>query len=182
MHGKRLFSTTGCLALIALLASCSTLGKWTGAPAPNDRGAYPQPYPPMQPVNSYPFLSEPAPYPAPSDGRTSPWQPRPGDEAFTRGEAFINKHQMLVLESFPPQYLLELEGALPTPCHQLRVDIQPPDEQNHIRVTVYSLVDPTTICVQVLSSFQVSVRLGHLAPGKYTVLMNDTEIGQIEVP
>lgn len=182
MPEKILIRTTICLVLIVLLASCSTIGRWTGAPGSNPRITYPPPYPPMQPVNSYPILSEPPVYPAPDDGQISPWQPRPGDEALTRGEAFVNKHQFLVLESFPPQYLLELEGALPTPCHQLRVDIRPPDAQNRILVEVYSLVDPTAICAQVLSSFQASVKLDHLPAGKYTVLVNNTEISQIEIP
>jgi hypothetical protein len=182
MFGKILLRITFCLILIASLTSCSTIYRWTGAPAPNDRVAYPQPYPPMQPDNPYPNISGPSPYPASGDRQPSPWQPQPGDVALTRGEAFVNNHQILVLESFPPQFMLNLEGALPTPCHQLRVDVQPPDAQNRIQVSVYSLVDPTAVCIQVLSSFQANVRLDHLPAGKYTVLVNNVDVGQIEVP
>ena len=89
---------------------------------------------------------------------------------------------ILVMESFPPQYMLTLQGTLPTPCHQLRVEVAPPDDQNTIQVSAYSVVDPNAICTQVLSPFQASVPLQGQPSGTYTVLVNGEEAGSIEVP
>ena len=109
----------------------------------------------------------------------SPWQPASGDDKLIRGEAYITQSQILVLESFPPQFMLNIEGALPTPCHELRVEISDPDEQNRIDVEVYSLSKPDEICVQVLESFEESVPLKGFPSGEYSVWVNGEEVGEI---
>jgi hypothetical protein len=123
----------------------------------------------------------PLPHGEPDAGESppSPWQPASGDDKLIRGEAFINKSQILVLESFPPQFMLLIGGALPTPCHELRVEILDPDEQNRIYVEVYSLSEPGEICVQVLESFDESVPLKGFPSGEYSVWVNGEEVGGI---
>jgi hypothetical protein len=93
---------------------------------------------------------------------------------------FIDSQDILVMESFPPQYKLSLSGSLPTPCHQLRVKVSEPDAQNRIVVEAYSLVDPEEVCIQVLEPFEANVPLGSFASGEYTVLLNNQEIGQLK--
>jgi hypothetical protein len=124
----------------------------------------------------------PLPHGDTDDGGDSPssWQPASGDDKLIRGEAFINQSQILVLESFPPQFELLVEGALPTPCHELRVEISDPDEQNRIYVEVYSLSKPGEICVQVLESFDENVPLKGFPSGEYSVWVNGEEIGEIK--
>ncbi len=109
----------------------------------------------------------------------SPWQPASGDDKLIRGEAFVNESSILVLESFPPQFMLSIEGALPTPCHELRVEILDPDEQDRIYVEVYSLSEPGEICVQVLEAFDESVPLKGFPSGEYSVWVNGEEVGEI---
>ena len=109
----------------------------------------------------------------------NPYAPAKGDEALQRGPLFIDSQEMLVLESFPPQFRLHVKGSLPTPCHELRAVIDNPDEQNRIRVYLYSLVDPNTVCTQVLTPFDISLSLGNYASGTYTVFVNDEETGEI---
>jgi len=53
----------------------------------------------------------------------NPYPPQTGDAAFTRGEVFLNAAHVLVMESYPLQFALVLNGDLPTPCHQLRAVI-----------------------------------------------------------
>ena len=108
-----------------------------------------------------------------------PWQPASGDDKLIRGEAYITQSQILILESFPPQFMLNVEGALPTPCHELRVEILDPDEQNRIYVEVYSLSEPGEICVQVLESFDENVPLKGFPSGEYSVWVNGEEVGEI---
>jgi hypothetical protein len=178
--------------LSILLAACSQAPDaqetgQTGVPAPR---AYPYPQPnassPLPPSNGiYPYPDSGAtartpPYPAPA--YPAPWQPAAGDESMQRGNVYIDEQNILVTESFPPQFQLTLKGNLPTPCHQLRVQVDKPDQENRIQVEAYSLVKTDEICIQVLDPFQVHIPLKDLPPGKYTVWVNGEKAGQIENP
>lgn len=112
----------------------------------------------------------------------APWQPSAQDKSLSQGEAFVTSTDILVMESFPPQYTLTIKGNLPTPCHQLRVEVGEPDAQNQIPVKVYSVVDPNLMCIQVLEPFEENIPLGSLPSGQYTVIVNGQQAGQIEAP
>lgn len=131
--------------------------------------------PPDLPVTS-------PPEPGGADDSGGPYAPQPGDGALQSGQVFIETQDVLTLESFPPQFVLRLTGALPTPCHRLRIRIDPPDSGGQLRVGVYSLVDPNAICTQVLQSFEASTPLRGLKAGKYSVVVNDTPVAEIAVP
>ena len=107
------------------------------------------------------------------------WDPEIDDESLIRGEAFVNESQIIVQENAPHQHLRRLSGALPTPCHQLRVLVPEPDELARIWVEVYSLSDPAEICIQVLEPFEANIPLGEFSPGEYEVLVNGDLIGSI---
>jgi hypothetical protein len=96
----------------------------------------------------------------------------------SRGEAFITAQELLVKESYPLQVSLHITGSLPTPCHQLKVEVSEPDEQNKINVEVYSLVDPTQNCIQVLKAFDETIPLASYTDGSYTVTLNGEEVGE----
>ena len=83
-----------------------------------------------------------------------------------------------MLKSNPPQFLLSLKGSLPDPCHQLRVAVHPPDEQMHINVEVYSLVEPGKVCTQVLKYFEAEIMLGSYPTGKYFLYLNGELLGE----
>jgi hypothetical protein len=100
----------------------------------------------------------------------------------SRGEVFIDEMQVLTMESFPPQFLLQMSGSLPTPCHHLRADVSDPDSQNQIQVEVYSLADPDAACIQVLEPFQQGINLGSFSQGSYTVVVNGEQVAEIEAP
>jgi hypothetical protein len=99
-----------------------------------------------------------------------------------RGIVYIDEQNILITESFPPQFELALKGNLPTPCHQLRVQIPEPDRSNQIQVEVYSLVKPGEICIQVLEPFEVQIPLKDLPSGQYTVWVNGEKAGNVDVP
>jgi hypothetical protein len=191
MHKKRTTLLIGGLLLVFLLAACAggnppattspVDSKDLPAAYPEPGGAYPYPAgdqasPPADQAVVSPPSSEPLqPYP-------EPWQPQTADDNLQRGEAFVSQVDILVAESFPPQYRLIIKGTLPTPCHQLRVEVAPPDSQDIIQVSVYSVVDPDAICTQVLAPFETTVPLQGLPSGTYTVVVNGEEAGSIEVP
>jgi len=153
------------LFLAILLSACA------GLPIPGTEST-PEPEGPDTPVVSPPDTTGEELVPA-------PWEPAPGDENMSRGEVFMEEPQILILESFPPQFVMQLSGSLPTPCHQLRVEVSEPDEQNRIQVEVYSLVDPEQVCIQVLEPFEANVHLGSFASGAYTVWVNGEQVGEI---
>jgi hypothetical protein len=85
-------------------------------------------------------------------------------------------------DAIKKQAILNLTGSLPTPCHKLQTDVTAPDAQNRIAVSVYSLVDPAVMCVQVIKPFETAVSLGSLASGTYTVTVNGDSVGEVKVP
>jgi len=109
-----------------------------------------------------------------------PFDPSPGDVNMARSSAFIDSIELLILESYPVQINLQLTGGLSTPCHQLRVAVDPPDKENRIYIDVYSVVDADKICVQVIEPFATTVSLGTFPIGHYSVYVNNELIGEFD--
>jgi hypothetical protein len=107
--------------------------------------------------------------------------PEASDSNLTRGNVSIDSSDLLRMESYPVQISLVLQGSLPTPCNQLRVIANPPDEQNRIQVEAYSVIDPTQVCVQVLEPLDAIISLGSFPTGHYSVWVNGKMIGEFEV-
>jgi hypothetical protein len=110
------------------------------------------------------------------------WAPQPGDQDLVRSGVEIEKTDILILESFPPQYVLHLEGWKGNPCQQLRVIVSEPDDQNRIEVEVYTVMDPDEICIQVLENLDINIPLGSFESGEYSVWVNAIEAGSISAP
>jgi hypothetical protein len=110
----------------------------------------------------------------------NPYAPQTTDSNLTRGKVSIKEMGVLVRESYPPQISLSLSGALPTPCHQLRLQVGEPDEEHKITVEAYSVVDPDMICTQILEPFQASLDLGTFPGGHYSVWVNGELAGEFD--
>jgi hypothetical protein len=134
---------------------------------------------PDQPVQSEPGSVEPG-----QGGPVKPvdFSPQPGDSKLSRGNVYLESMDLLMMESFPPQFLISIEGSLPNPCYALRAVVTPPDADNKIAVDVYSVYDPAAICAEVIVPFAQGIPLGQLAPGKYAVFVNQQKIGDLEMP
>lgn len=131
---------------------------------------------PSYPNNSYPNNS----YPNSSNSSLGEYSPKPEDVTLIRGEAYIDSNDLLTLESFPLQFMLNIKGNLPTPCNALRVLVNPPDAENKIYVDVYSVISPDKVCVQVLSPFEANVSLGSFPTGKYILFVNGIQVAEFE--
>ena len=137
------------------------------------------------------LIEAPPPTPMPENTNVTPpllpreepplnaYAPGKGDESMQRGEVYIDSQEIVMLKSLPPQFQLNVTGSLPTPCHQLRVVIEEPDDQNQIQVQIYSLVDPNTVCIQVLEPFEASIPLGSYASGSYALFVNGVKVGDL---
>lgn len=150
------------LIMLFVVTACTAL---PGAPT----------LPPDTAVTSPPVDNMPTNEPQPD-----PFAPQPGDDQLTRREAFIDEASLLIRESYPPQIALSLTGDLPTPCHQLRVVKSVPDQENKITIEVYSVVDPNTVCIQVIEPFEEQIELGTFPTGHYTVWVNGELAGEFD--
>jgi hypothetical protein len=116
-----------------------------------------------------------------TDMPSNDYSPQPEDENLLRSEAYIDSSELLILESYPLQFTLNLKGNLPTPCHQLRVSASAPDAENKIYVDVYSVADANKVCDQVLSPFEANVSLGSFATGHYALFVNGSQVAEFDV-
>jgi len=105
----------------------------------------------------------------------------PGSER-VRGPAYVDRSDVLMLESFPVQVRLHVTGTLPTPCHEPLWEVTGPDEEARILVDLYSESDPGLACIQVLEPFDVSIPLGSYSEVSFTVWLNGQQVGEIELP
>jgi hypothetical protein len=110
----------------------------------------------------------------------NPFAPQPGDANLSRGNAFVQEASLVIRESYPPQISLNIAGDLPTPCHQLRVQIGKPTPDNKINADVYSVVNPDRICIQVIEPFEASLDLGTFPLGHYSVYVNGKLAGEFD--
>ena len=98
-----------------------------------------------------------------------------------RGNVYLDSTEIVLRESYPVQAVLLIRGSLPTPCHELKVEVSPPDDQNRILVSVYSLSDPNQVCIQVLEPFEETAELGRFTQGTYSVWVNGEPVGEINL-
>jgi hypothetical protein len=163
MYHKRCLHLLVSLALLTACAGESTLESEPPTPKPEDPNATPPTPGPVEPLN--------------------PYAPGKGDESLTRDEVQIDSGEILTLETYPPQFQLQVRGALPTPCHELRaILLSEPNQQNQIQVQMYSLFDPNTVCTQGTSveAFAANIPLGSNFPStSYLVFLNGDEVGEI---
>jgi hypothetical protein len=168
------------LSFLSILTAC----------APEIIPAPTQPAPAQQPT---PTQVAPSPYPQPvtpqSDTQSKNGIPYPSPLGtptsqgnMIRGEAFVEKSELASPKNSSEKYTLNVSGSLPTPCNQLQTSLNGPDDHNRIVVEVYSLLRTDRVCAQVLVPFQTSIPLGSLKSGKYTVILNGQQVGELTVP
>lgn len=162
---KRLFYTL--LTLTLVLAACAPAADSNDAPVSYPNVSYPN--------TSYPNSEEnPAAMPI------QDYAPQPGDAALTRENVYLESTDLLTLESFPLQFMLQLKGNLPTPCNALRVVVSPPDADNKVLVDVYSVIDSNKVCAQVIQPFDVNIPLGSFSAGAYTLWVNGEQVAEFQ--
>jgi hypothetical protein len=89
------------------------------------------------------------------------YAPQSGDAKLTRGPVTIDKVST-------EQGVLTVTGWLPTPCHELRMQIpQTASEDGVMRIEAWSVTDPDRMCAQALQPFTAEVPMQR--PGKFAV-------------
>lgn len=189
-HSFDLLSFMFVVALLVLTACTSPTPTATAIPSPLPTRT-PTNVPTPQPVVTMTNVPTNAPsrQPAapaansPAGTPTLPsYSPAPGDEKLQRANVFLDAKNIVSTKSMPPQISLQVSGSLPTPCHKLRIQVAAPNAQNEIRANVYSVVDPSAICAQMIVPFNANVPLENLTRGNYSLWVNDQSIGQVTMP
>jgi hypothetical protein len=108
--------------------------------------------------------------------------PQPGDGKLTRGDVSMDMtaSTLTISGTQPNEVTADLNGFLPDPCHQLRIELTPADDQNKIILQVYSVFDPNTNCTTVIQPFQVIYPLGIFKSGHYSVVLNGQLLGEFD--
>lgn len=164
-----------------LLAACQGIGTTPTGATPEATG--PAESAPTNPGEPYPVNTTPTTGAPSGSDLSSAYPPAPEDAALEKGTVFIDESGLMAVEGQPGAAVVVATGNLPTPCNALRAQVTPPDASNVVAVEVYSVVDPNTMCTQVLKPFSGEVaRIGGLPSGSYTVTLNGTELGKLEVP
>jgi hypothetical protein len=125
-------------------------------------------------------ITNPGAYPEPGAEVPVVTQPSVPAGDWSRGEVFVDFSQVITRESYPIQAAVLVSGNMPTPCHQFHYEISQPDAENRIVVEVYSLFDSKALCIQVLQPFEHTIELGSFSGGKYKVILNGVDIGDID--
>lgn len=127
------------------------------------------------------LLSACAGFASPTQGPIlAPWDPQPNDSRMQRGEVELTSVKIITLESSLHQFSLSIRGALPTPCHQLRVAVSQSNDRSRIDFEVYSVFEPDEICIQVLEPFAEEIPIGVLIRGESLISVNGNHIGEIK--
>ncbi|NJD59970.1 MAG: hypothetical protein C3F13_04365 [Anaerolineales bacterium] len=107
------------------------------------------------------------------------YEPQSGDKKLSRDQVYLDldQCQVIIHAGKPAQVWVSLVGRLSDPCHLLRIIVSPLSSGNEINLEVYSLFDPGQACIMVIKEFSIEFPLGNYPPGKYTVLVNDEQIG-----
>ena len=85
---------------------------------------------------------------------------------------------VLVMESYPMQVVVELRGDVPSPCHDIHWEIADPNEDNEIHITVWSIVDPRAKCASLIEAFEERISVGDFEEYGYSVWVNGVKVGE----
>lgn len=92
---------------------------------------------------------------------------------------FVDSTDILLMESFPVQVALRVNGNLPSPCHQPVWEVE--DDGEAIHVTLATVAADDRACTQVLVPTELSVPLGSFESGRRSVILNGEEVGDFEI-
>jgi hypothetical protein len=160
------------LMVVLILAACggAELGSAGDSPAPTTTSTT---LAPDEPVDS--GGDEPIAGPGPVGSIP---EPRPPIDGTISGEVSITSADLLIMESFPIQVSLRVEGEKPTPCHEVFWTVE--DSGERIEITMISQVNSDQACAQVIEPFMISVPLGSWADESRDVHLNGELVGSFD--
>lgn len=133
------------------------------------------------------LLSACVPTIEPTPTASSPYRITPDENSYTPKiedvslqVAGVTITSVSLAESYefsPPRAILNILGYMPSVCNELRIRINPPDENYRVFVEVYSLINEDNNCDNVFQQFEANILLGYYSTGRYTVWINESLAG-----
>jgi hypothetical protein len=112
----------------------------------------------------------------------NPYAPEPGDTSLERAGLILTSIDLSEKTDLAPVRVgLNLLGSLPSICHELRMEVSPPNNQYQIFIEVYSVVNLNLDCENVFQQFEADILFGVYSAGRYTVWINKGYIGDFIV-
>jgi hypothetical protein len=167
---RRLLSTA---LLATLVAACGGADLGAGGDTTSTTTPPPTTVAPDEPVDS--GGDEPITEPLPPGEVPNP---RPPIDGSIDGEVWITGTDLLIMESFPIQVSLQVEGEKPTPCHEVFWTAE--DTGEAIEITMISQVNADQSCAQVIEPFMIAVPLGSWADESRDVILNGENVGSFD--
>jgi inhibitor of cysteine peptidase len=94
----------------------------------------------------------------------------PGN-GFVTAPVTVETIDVLLLESFPVQVMVQVQGYLPDPCYETQDPVIERDG-NRFVVEIIGKRETDAVCAQVIQPYEESINLGPVDPGDYTVEVN----------
>jgi len=95
---------------------------------------------------------------------------------------YVESTEVLLLESYPVQVRLRVDGQLPDPCHEALWHVSDPDEQGRIDVDLFSEAPDSLDCIQVLTPMTLRIPIGSFKRGSYTIWLNGEQVEAFDLP
>ncbi len=125
---------------------------------------------------------EPEPIGSPENTKTfllDQVKPETGDGNQQHGKVFVDSVEIQFSETWPK---IRIAGFLPTPCHNLRANMQIQEIELQVQVELYSLADSGLSCIQTLEPFTLEFPVELKTEGTYKILINQVEMDQFDWP
>jgi hypothetical protein len=94
---------------------------------------------------------------------------------------YVESAELLAMESYPVQVVLQVDGQLPDPCHEAMWTVSEPDPQGRIDVRLYSQAPGELDCIQVLKPASLRIPIGSFKSGSFSVWLNGEQVGTLTV-
>jgi hypothetical protein len=105
-------------------------------------------------------------------------EPRPPIPGNVDGPVMISSASLRIMESFPIQVALDVEGDKPTPCHEIFWTVD--DTGETIEIEMISQTASDQACAQVIEPFIIAVPLGSWQGESRDVTLNGEPVGSFD--
>lgn len=79
----------------------------------------------------------------------------------------------------PMRSELHILGSMPSVCSELRIKVNPPNNNYQINIEIYSVANPRLNCENVFQQVDTTILLGTYSAGQYTIWVNDSLVGSM---
>jgi hypothetical protein len=110
----------------------------------------------------------------------NPYEPRMYDLTMKQDGVILTSTNLSERYDLTPiRAELHVQGSMPSVCSELRIKVNPPDNQYQINIDIYGVTNQKLNCENVFQRFDTTILLGVYSPGQFTILVNDNIVGSL---